>query len=83
MIGKFMLFYFFIFLFEVTYQLLYAYFQMHQEIATVGWFTKFLWKNGFRKTVHKVKDRLKQLEEIESETNVFVFGSTESEETYL
>lgn len=66
----------------MIYQLLYTYFQTHQEIATVGWFTKFLWKNNFRKTVHKVKERLKKLKEIEG---VFVFEGNQNEpdDSYL
>lgn len=65
------------------------YFQTHQEQANVGWFTRFLWKNQFLETVHNVKDRIKQLRQIEVEIHPepkFEFqrgNDDEPEETYL
>lgn len=54
-----------IILLQVIFQILHNFFQNHQDIATVGWFTRFLWKNGYRKTIHTVKERYKQLKELD------------------
>lgn len=69
----------------MIYQLLNTYFQTHQELATIGWFTSFLWKYNFKETVYNVKERLKELKQIEetNDINKFTGSHENSEETYL
>ncbi|KAG5681918.1 hypothetical protein PVAND_011322 [Polypedilum vanderplanki] len=52
---------------EVIYQVLYHHFQQNQDIATVGWFTTFLWDNGFRQTVWEVKEYYKKLKKMDED----------------
>lgn len=71
--------------FQVIYHILYQFFQDHQEKASVGWFTRFLWKNDFKKTVYKVNQRLKQLKKLENENYEESIDQEdeEEEESYL
>lgn len=72
------------FYFQVIYQILYQFFQDHQDLATVGWFAKFLWKNDFKKTVHTVNQRFKQRLSIENENfDAALNRDDEIEESYL
>jgi len=52
---------------EVIFQILSKYFKDHQNEATVGWLTTFLWNNRFRQTVFAVKESYKELKRLESE----------------